>query len=122
MSTTDKALGAREGAGGDERVLRVNPLRRLLVRPEMGAVAGSIAVWLFFALVAGPRGFLTLGGTATYLSVAAELGILAVAVALLMIGGEFDLSIGSMIGACGMIVVILPVQFGWNIWAAIVVA
>jgi simple sugar transport system permease protein len=50
------------------------------------------------------------------------LGILAVAVALLMIGGEFDLSIGSIIGGCGMIVVILPVQFGWNIWAAIAVS
>ena len=72
--------------------------RRLLVRPEMGALAGSIAVWLFFALVAGQRGFLTLLGTATYLQVAAELGILAVAVALLMIGGEFDLSIGSITG------------------------
>jgi simple sugar transport system permease protein len=106
----------------DERVRPINPLRRLLVRPEMGAVAGSIAVWIFFALVAGPRGFLTLSGTSNYLSVAAELGILSVAVALLMIGGEFDLSIGSIIGGCGMIVVILPVEFGWNIWASILVA
>jgi simple sugar transport system permease protein len=39
-----------------------------------------------------------------------------------MIGGEFDLSIGSIIGGCGMIVVILPVEFGWNIWASILVA
>jgi simple sugar transport system permease protein len=121
MSTTDKAVSAPEVAA-DERLMPVNPLRRLLVRPEMGAVAGSIAVWIFFALVAGQRGFLTLGGTSTYLSVAAELGILAVAVALLMIGGEFDLSIGSIIGGCGMIVVILPVEFGWNIWAASLVA
>jgi simple sugar transport system permease protein len=63
-----------------------------------------------------------MGGTATYLSVSAELGILAVAVALLMIGGEFDLSIGSMIGATGMIITILSAQFGWNIWASILVA
>ena len=49
---------------------------------------------------------------------AAELGILAVAVALLMIGGEFDLSIGSMIGACGMIMALLSVEYGWNIWPA----
>jgi simple sugar transport system permease protein len=65
---------------------------------------------------------LTLSGTATYLSVSAELGILAVAVALLMIGGEFDLSIGSMIGATSMIITILSAQFGWNIWASILVA
>src|SRR5205814_702151 len=60
--------------------------------------------------------------TATYLQVAAELGIMAVAVALLMIGGEFDLSIGSILGATGMIVAALSVQFNWNIWFAIPVA
>jgi simple sugar transport system permease protein len=106
----------------DERVAKVSLLRSLLVRPEMGAIAGSIAVWLFFAIVAGSSGFLTLSGTATYLSVSAELGILAVAVALLMIGGEFDLSIGSTIGATGMIITILSAQYGWNIWASILVA
>ena len=106
----------------DERITRSNPLRRLLVRPEMGALAGSIAVWLFFAIVAGRNGFLTLGGAATYLQVAAELGILSVAVALLMIGGEFDLSIGSMIGATGMIVTVLSVQLHWNVWLAMAVA
>src|SRR2546430_11861545 len=105
-----------------ERMLRVNPLRRILVRPETGAVAGSIAVWVFFAIVAGSSGFLTSRGTSSYLSVAAELTILAVPVALLMIGGEFDLSVGSTVGATGMILAILSAQFGWNIWAAIAVA
>ncbi|MCC6312840.1 MAG: ABC transporter permease, partial [Thermomicrobiales bacterium] len=103
----------------DERVARINPLRRLFVRPEMGAVTGAIAVWVFFALVAGRTGFLTLRGTASYLQVAAELGILAVTVALLMIGGEFDLSIGSIIGACSITIALLSVEFGWSIWAAI---
>src|SRR5205823_14833233 len=105
-----------------ERMLRVNPLRRLLIRPEIGAVAGSIAVWIFFAIVAGSSGFLTLRGTSSYLSVSAEIAIQAVPVALLMIGGEFDLSVGSMVGAAGMIIAILSTQFGWNIWASIVVA
>jgi simple sugar transport system permease protein len=112
----------REAVPSDERVAKVGLFRRLLVRPEMGAVAGSIVVWSFFAIVAGRHGFLTLGGTASYLEVAAELGILAVAVALLMIGGEFDLSIGSIIGACGMIVALLSVQYGWNIWLAMIVS
>src|SRR5690348_9657265 len=94
----------------------------MLVRPEMGALAGSIAVWAFFAAVAGRSGFLTLGGTATYLQVAAELGILSVAVALLMIAGEFDLSIGSTLGATGMIVSVLAAQYGWNLWLAMAVA
>ena len=105
-----------------ERMLRTNPLRRLLVRPETGAVAGAIAVWIFFAIVAGGSGFLTSRGVSSYLSVSAELAIQAVPVALLMIGGEFDLSVGSTVGATGMIIAILSTQFGWNIWASIVVA
>jgi simple sugar transport system permease protein len=108
----------------DERVADVGALRRLLIRPEIGAVAGAIAIWVFFALppIAGKNGFRSLGATASYLQVAAELGILALAVCLLMIGGEFDLSIGSMIGASGMIIALLTTEQGWNIWAAMAVA
>src|SRR5438477_4833326 len=98
MSASGAAIG-RPVAPVDERVSKTSPLRRLLVRPEMGALAGAIAVWVFFALIAGRSGFLSLGGTATYLQVASELGIMAIAVALLMIAGEFDLSIGSTLGA-----------------------
>ena len=107
-----------------ERVVRANPLRRLLVRPETGAVVGSIAVWIFFAIigVAQNNGFVSSRGTSSWLSVSAELAILAVPVALLMIGGEFDLSVGSMVGASGMIIAILSTQFGLNIWVSIVVA
>src|SRR5258707_5388203 len=94
-----------------ERMLRVNPLRRLLVRPEMGAVAGSIVVWIFFAIVAGSSGFLSLRGTSSYLSVSAELAIQAVPVALLMIGGEFDLSVGSIVGANRMVLASLSSQY-----------
>lgn len=104
------------------RPLRVGLLRRFLVRPETGAVAGSLAVWIFFALVAGSSGFLTSRGASSYLSVSAELAIQAVPVALLMIGGEFDLSVGSTVGACGMMIAILCTQYGWNVWAAIVAA
>lgn len=120
MSITHGSAGKTPAPG--ERMLRSSPLRRLLVRPEIGAVIGSIAVWIFFAFVAGNSGFLSLRGTSSYLSVSAELTIQAVPVAILMIGGEFDLSIGSILGACSMMIVILSTQFGWNIWASFVVA
>jgi simple sugar transport system permease protein len=119
MSVTKGSAG---GGVASERMLRVNPLRRLLVRPETGAVAGSIAVWIFFAIVAGSSNFVTLKAASSYLSVSAELAIQAVPVALLMIGGEFDLSVGATVGATGMLIAILTTQYGWNIWAAIVVA
>jgi simple sugar transport system permease protein len=113
---------APPGPQADERVRRAGLLRRLLSRPELGAVAGAILVWVFFSLVAGNRGFFTLDGTASYLAVASELGILAVAVCLLMIAGEFDLSIGSIIGASGMVIAMLNVEYGWPLWAAILMA
>ena len=115
------ATQAADSPPNDERLLRENRLKKLLRRPELGALGGAILVWIFFAIVGKP-GFLSLSGTANYLQVSAEQGILAVAVSLLMIGGEFDLSVGSMIGGAGMIIAILSVQFGWNIWAAIAVS
>ena len=96
--------------------------RRALLSPEFGASVGAVVLWIIFAFTAGDRGFLAARGTASYLEVAAELGILAIAVSLLMIGNEFDLSIGSVIGASGMIVSVLSVTYGWNIWAAIFVS
>src|SRR5258708_12084604 len=39
-----------------------------------------------------------------------------------MIGGEFDWSVGSSVGATGMVIAILSTQFGWNIWASFVAA
>jgi simple sugar transport system permease protein len=97
-------------------------LKRLLLKPEMGAIAGAVVVWIIFAIIAGDNGFLSRRGAANYLEVSAELGILAVTVALLMIGGEFDLSIGSTIGACGMIIAILSAEYSWNYWLAILAA
>jgi simple sugar transport system permease protein len=67
-----------QSATADERVRRVGTLRSWLTRPELAAIAGSILVFVFFAVVAGDSGFLTLGGTASYLEVAAQLGIVAV--------------------------------------------
>ncbi|WP_376788803.1 ABC transporter permease [Thermoflexus sp.] len=68
--------------------------------PEVGALAGFLAVFLGFAIVA-PH-FLTLGSLAGIMTIAAELGLVAVGVTLLMIAGEFDLSVGSVLGVSAM--------------------
>jgi simple sugar transport system permease protein len=96
--------------------------RRLLLRPEVGALFGAIIVWIVFALLAWDRGFVSWRGTATYLEVAAQLGILAVAVALLMIAGEFDLSVGSIIGACSVIAALVPTELGVSFWWGVALA
>ena len=96
-------------------------LKRVIRRPEFGALAGMILVYAFFA-VAAKNGFLTLAGTANWMNTASELGVLAVPVGMLMIAGEFDLSVGSVIGASSMIVSIGNGFYGLPMWAAIILA
>lgn len=106
----------------DERLLRTDWLRRTLRRPEVGAVAGFIFILIFFALAAGGSGLFSAKGVVNFLEVSAQLGILAVAVALLMIAGEFDLSIGSMIGLAGVVIAIPSTVLGWPVWACVLLA
>ena len=61
-------------------------------------------------------------GMLNFLDVSANLGIIAIAAAMLMIGGEFDLSIGSMIGFAGICIAIPAIYWGWPLWMSIVFA
>lgn len=110
------------GSHSDERVRDTSLMERLLRRPEMGAVAGAVIVFVFFGIVAGDSGMFSPSGTANFLEWAAFLGIIAVAAALLMIGGEFDLSVGSMIGFASVAIAIPVAQWGWPLWLAILFA
>ena len=101
----------------DERLARMSPFKRLLIRPEFGALAGAIVVWILFATQARSV-WLSWQGTATYLDTSALYGLTALAVALLMIGGEFDLSSGVMTGTTGMFAAIFAVEFGMTFWLA----
>lgn len=85
--------------GGEPVRRSAHRLTRLFGSPTFGAFIGTVVVYIFFVVTAGGNNFTTLSGTATWMDSAAEIGIAAVPVALLMIGGEFDLSIGSVIGA-----------------------
>lgn len=108
MTTTAPAEAA--AAAPDERLAYRGPIQRLLIRPEIGALIGAAAIWAFFWSVTDVFG--TTAGVNNYLDVSATLGIMAVAVALLMIGGEFDLSSGAITGATGMLVVLLVKEVG----------
>ncbi len=97
-------------------------LTRLLRRPELGALSGTVIIYLAFAVFAGDSGLFSIPGIANFLQVSAQLGILAVAVALLMIGGEFDLSVGSVIGFASVTIGLCVTVIGLPIWAAICIA
>lgn len=101
----------------DERISYRGPIKRLLVSPEIGALIGAVVVWIFFW--GNGDKFGTAGSTANFLDVAAPLGIMAVVVSLLMIGGEFDLSAGVMTGASGVTIALMAKYFtdgGISLW------
>jgi len=86
----------------DDERLKSEPLfTRLMKRPEVGAVAGVVLVVIFFMITAD-RSMFTFSGVLNFMTPASQLGILAIGAALLMIGGEFDLSIGSMVAFAGL--------------------
>lgn len=90
-------------------------------RPETGALIGTIAVFVFFAIFGGGQ-FLSAGGAASWLNVAAELGIIAIPVGLLMIAGELDLSVGSVLASSSMTVAIVSGHWGAPVIVGIVAA
>ncbi|HZZ10597.1 MAG TPA: ABC transporter permease [Paraburkholderia sp.] len=124
---TGTAEPERAGAPGavpdsDERVRKESRFGHVLNRPEFAAISGAVLVFLVFALTAGNSGMFNLDGVMNWSQVSAYLGILSVGACLLMIAGEFDLSIGSMIGFAGMMVAIPSVYFHWPISLAILFA
>ncbi|WP_280265913.1 ABC transporter permease [Nocardia wallacei] len=100
--------------------VRASLLNRLIVRPEIGSALGAVLVFVFFSVIT--EKFLSPLGVATWLDDASTLGIMAVAVALLMIGGEFDLSAGVMTASTALVTALLAVHAGWNVWLALLVS
>ncbi|RWZ64539.1 ABC transporter permease [Labedella populi] len=114
MTTTDIVT-----VGNRPRLER-RPLRKIFARPEIGALVAALAVMLFFSVYTS--NFMTLSGAGVWLESASTFGIMAVAVALLMIGGEFDLSAGVMTGFTALIVGVLTSHYGLNIWVAVLIS
>jgi simple sugar transport system permease protein len=103
----------------DERVKETSKLRQALIRPELGGIVGTVLVFIFFLLLAGDSGMFNPQGVMNWSIVSAQFAIIAVGACLLMIAGEFDLSVGSMIGFAGMSIALMSVTFGVPMWIAI---
>lgn len=106
----------------DERVQQQSKLKKALVRPELGSICGTILVFAFFLMVAGDSGMFSAEGTLNWTIVSAQFAIIAVGACLLMIAGEFDLSVGSMIGFSGIVIALMSVTWGFPMWMAIITA
>ncbi|MEV1286601.1 ABC transporter permease [Micromonospora sp. NPDC049679] len=108
------------GAAGDDRVAARALAPRLLSRPEVGSLIGAIVIFLLFMAVAEP--FRNVANVGTILYGASTIGIMAVPVALLMIGGEFDLSTGVAVTTSGLSASLFAWNFGLNVWVGIILA
>ncbi|TGG95204.1 ABC transporter permease [Natronospirillum operosum] len=122
MSVNHAQQSDAEATNADERVREVSILNRLLSRPELGSVSGAVLVFLFFIIVAGDSGMFSPDGVLNWSMVSAQLGIIAIGACVLMIAGEFDLSIGSMIGFAGMMIAIPTMYWDWPVWTSIIFA
>jgi simple sugar transport system permease protein len=122
MSTTVSQASAPSApqpapaAGGRQRSV----VSRLLARPEVGALAAAIAIFVFFSIIAEP--FLRPASLSTILYASSTIGIMAVGVALLMIGGEFDLSAGVAVVTAALCASMVSYQLNLNLWVGSLVS
>ncbi len=92
----------------------------MMSRPELGSLVGAIAIYVFFFVAA--ESFRSAAALSTILYVTSTIGIMAVGVALLMIGGEFDLSAGVAVTTSALTASLFAYQFSTNVWVGILVA
>ena len=112
---------AQSTVATDERIKSRSKLREAMIRPELGGIIGTITVFTMFMIFASDSGMFNSQGIMNWSQISAQFMIIAVGACLLMIAGEFDLSVGSMIGFSGMLIAIFSVTLAWPVWLAILV-
>ncbi|MGW7203507.1 ABC transporter permease [Streptomyces sp. NPDC054837] len=115
--TTPPAPGPKETDG---RTAQRSLALRLLGRPDVGVFLGAMAVWVFFLITAPP--VRDGSSMANILYQSSTIGIMALPVALLMIGGEFDLSSGVAVITSALTASMLAYQLTLNVWAGVIAA
>ncbi|MEU1800695.1 ABC transporter permease [Streptomyces sp. NPDC019937] len=111
---------AAPAASPKSRTTERSLARRVLARPEIGALVAAVGVYVFFFAVAPT--FRQADSFATVLYQGSTLGIMALAVSLLMIGGEFDLSAGVAVTSSALTASLLSFQLTANVWVGVGVA
>jgi simple sugar transport system permease protein len=113
MSQTVKTPPAAAPSEASNRVT-LGLSNRLLARPEVGALVATVVIFIFFLIVA--PSFRSAPSFATVLYQASTIGIVAVAVGMLMIGGEFDLSAGVLVTTAVLTNALICYNLGLNLW------
>jgi hypothetical protein len=105
-----RAAGATAGPGLLRRVIRV---------PELMVLVAILVVVVGFVIMA-PSTFLSARSIGAFMTAAAQLGVVAVGAAILIIAGEFDISVGSNYAFSGIVIGLLSTA-GLPMWLAILI-
>lgn len=100
---------------------KLSDLLGVFRRPEVGAFAGLLIIFVFFSYFGWDRNFLSPLGAASWLNFASTVGIIAIPVGFLMISGELDISVGAMVPASKIVLAIAVGFYGLNIWLGILI-
>ena len=119
MSQTVQTAPAPAPSEPSNRV-KLGLSNRILARPEVGALVAAIIIFIFFMSVA--PAFRSAESFFTVLYQSSTIGIVAVGVGLLMIGGEFDLSAGVIVTTAGLVNSMLCWYLGMNLWVGAIVS
>ncbi len=95
---------------------RANAFRRLFALRDIGVLVAALAILAFFSIITPT--FLTPYNIFNVLRQTAELGIIAMAMTILIVSGEFDLSVGAIYAVTGVVAGFLVTTLGMNIWIA----
>ena len=112
--------GEASTSAGDTRLTRRSGFSRLIRRPELASLLGAVVIFALFMAVA--PAFRSLEAFSTVLYASSTLGIVALAVGLLMIGNEFDLSSGVAVTSAALVATMLNYNVHLNSWVGVVLS
>lgn len=99
--------------------MRAQDLRTLFVRYKILALLLALAViWVFFH-IATDGAFISSRNISNLLRQTSITGMLACGMVFVIIAGEIDLSVGSLLGLLGGIAAVLTVNLQWGSWPAV---
>lgn len=108
------------GAPGSPRPIRSSFMHRVVRVPELMVLAALLIVIIFFVIMA-PKTFLSARNIGAVLTASAQLGVAAVGMSILIIAGEFDISVGSNYAFTGVAIGLLSTSAGLPTWVAVIV-
>ncbi|AKE40267.1 permease component of ribose/xylose/arabinose/galactoside ABC-type transporter [Corynebacterium kutscheri] len=98
----------------DDRFAPRSTWAKFIRRPELASLLGAVAIFALFMVVA--PSFRSFDAFATVLYASSTMGIVALAVGMLMIGDEFDLSSGVAVTTAALAATILNYNLHLNSW------